>query len=244
MIVEKMVPEVYYRESRDFAYVGRLIEILLNYIKTGADCTAVRYNTPNLDTMLLDLYANMLGFNSKHHYNNTYLQYIISSFSTILRNKGSLEAIENCLQLLFNSQGIQNNHLGDLIERSPNDRNHLLINIPNYLTDTILLEDLFNYVLPAGMTYQFNKISDSLGIIETEIFMNTYDNSNNASDNRSGLIANIGGSSASQISIANYDALSNDENDLHGHLGSINTGIVTTSNDTASGITDNKEESK
>ena len=37
MEVRKLVPDVYYRESRDFSYIGRLIEILVNYNKTGAD---------------------------------------------------------------------------------------------------------------------------------------------------------------------------------------------------------------
>ena len=36
MEVRKLVPDIYYKDSRDFSYIGRLFEVLINYMKTGA----------------------------------------------------------------------------------------------------------------------------------------------------------------------------------------------------------------
>ena len=35
--LQDYTPEVYYRESRDFQFIGRLYDLVLNYVKTNAD---------------------------------------------------------------------------------------------------------------------------------------------------------------------------------------------------------------
>lgn len=161
MKVEKLIPEVYYSQSRDFSYIGRLFEIIFNYMKTGADCVGVSSNSDNIDATQIELIALTLGFESKHTYPTRDLIYIISSFSHLIKKKGTKEAITHAIKLLMNSQKIKMDLLDDedfvTFDDAPNNYT-LSIRIPSQMTDTILLEDLFDYILPAGVLYRFNRI--------------------------------------------------------------------------------------
>lgn len=159
MKVEKLIPEVYYSQSRDFSYIGRLMEILFNYMKTAADCVSVNPDSLNIDPTTIELIALTLGFESKHVYTTRDLIYIISSFSHLINKKGTKESINHAIKLLINSQQIKMDLLEDEDFILMSDDYVLEIKIPSQMTDTILLEDLFDYILPTGMLYRFNRIS-------------------------------------------------------------------------------------
>lgn len=160
MQIENMVPEVYYKESRDFAFIGRLIEIAFNYMKTGADCVINNFTNVNTDNDTLELLCDSLGFEVKHNYITKDLLYIISNFSQLLKKKGTIEAVELAVKTLISSQGIDEGISESFIEVD-RIKNEFTIMLPEKLTDTILLEDLFDYILPVGTTYKFEKISNS-----------------------------------------------------------------------------------
>ena len=68
--LQNLTPVVYYDQSRDFQFIGRLYDLVLNYIKTNA---ANLYNLPsgkNMDEQLLNLLALTLGFKPKKNYNS------------------------------------------------------------------------------------------------------------------------------------------------------------------------------
>ena len=91
--LQDLVPNVYYEKSRDFQFIGRLFDIVLNSVKTNSDTL---YNLPsgkNKDERLLNLLAFTLGFQPKHHYNSKQLEAICSVLPLIIQNKGSLMAI-------------------------------------------------------------------------------------------------------------------------------------------------------
>lgn len=163
MKVEKLLPEVYYSQSRDFSYVGRLFEILFNYMKTGADCIAVNPTSPNIDATTIELAALTLGFESKHKYTTRDLIYIISSFSDLIRKKGTKYAISTAIRLLMNSQKIYlEEDITDFVSTMfLEEANSFIFDIiiPEQLTDLILLEDIFDYILPAGVLYRFIKVT-------------------------------------------------------------------------------------
>lgn len=161
MKVEKLIPEVYFSQSRDFSYIGRLLEILYNYMKTNSDCISANNSSVDIDATTVELIALTLGFESKHRYSTKDLIYIISSFSELIRKKGTKESINTAIRLLINSQKIVIKDIEDFvgnITATGQDRFILDIKIPEHLTDIILLEDLFDYILPAGMLYRFNKV--------------------------------------------------------------------------------------
>lgn len=172
MILENLVPDVYYDESRDFAYIGRVIEVLLNYMKSSADCVSVHYNNDAASANIVDLLADSLGFTAKHAYNLSNLVAIVNSFQTMLRYKGSIVAIDMAIKILMNVQKLMPlTTLGDVCQISDDDPYLLNIYLPEDLDDIVLLEDLFDYLLPAGMYYVIHKVASGSGFTESEIDM-------------------------------------------------------------------------
>jgi len=146
--LQRMTPSVYYQQSRDFQFIGRLYDLLLNYSKTNSDTI---YNLPlavNSNKKLIDLLSLTLGFKSKHNYNIAQLTAMCSTFATILKNKGTKSAIKLACNTLLHAEGITEE---TVVEVSEDDPTNITIFVPNTLSDLNLLNDLFNYILPAGI---------------------------------------------------------------------------------------------
>ena len=104
--LQDLVPNVYYEKSRDFQFIGRLFDIVLNSVKTNSDTL---YNLPsgkNKDERLLNLLAFTLGFQPKHHYNSKQLEAICSVLSLVIKNKGSLNAIIIATNAILHAEGL------------------------------------------------------------------------------------------------------------------------------------------
>ena len=146
--LQTLTPSVYYNQSRDFQYIGRLFDIVLNSVKMNAD---MLYNLPindNSDNKLTDLMAMTLGLKLKHKYPASQLTAICSCFSEIMRNKGSLYAIELVVNALLNSEGLSKEYKCDVnVEKCK-----ITIYVPFQLSDVTLLRDIMDYILPAGMS--------------------------------------------------------------------------------------------
>ena len=144
---QTLTPSVYYAQSRDFQYIGRLFDIVLNSVKMNAD---MLYNLPfsdNADAKLTDLMALTLGLKLKHNYPAKQLTAICSCFSEILRNKGSMYAVELAVNALLNAEGLTQEYRCQVSDA--NDQ--LNIYVPYQLSDVTLLRDILDYILPAGM---------------------------------------------------------------------------------------------
>ena len=150
--LQKSVPEIYYNASRDFQFVARTLEVLVNYLKTNADIMKAFPLSDNFDVHLVTLLAYTLGFNSKHNYNANDLLNVCSSFATIIKNKGSITSIKLAVNALLNAQQIDKRAE---VSFDRNDSHNLLIYLPIEVSDIVLLEDLFDYILPCGFTYSF-----------------------------------------------------------------------------------------
>ena len=144
--LQDLTPSIYYDQSRDFQFIGRLYDIVLNYIKTSADSI---YNLPcgkNMDERLLNLLALTLGFQSKHHYSTKHLEAVCSILPTILRKKGSLQAVFDAVNAMLYSEGIK-----DTLDYYIEPKQYITLYLPQQLTDLSLIKDLLPYILPAGM---------------------------------------------------------------------------------------------
>lgn len=165
MKVENLVPQVYYKESRDFAYIGRLFEIVFNYIKTNADLVSAKSISENANPLVVKLITDTLGFKPKHEYITKDLISLASVFTSLLRDKGSEKAINLAVQILLNSQKLKGNINQQYLNKDlGSDSYDWAILIPSEMKDVVLLEDLFDYILPAGVTYQI--ITTSFSSIE------------------------------------------------------------------------------
>lgn len=147
--LQDLTPEVYYRQSRDFQFIGRLYDLVLNSIKTN---TELIYSLPlsqNSDTRFLDLMAMTLGLKASHSYNLKQLTAICSIFMTIMKVKGTEKAIELIINALLNAEGIVLKTPVDIYVKD----NEIQILLTEELIDITLLVDLLDYVIPAGMSY-------------------------------------------------------------------------------------------
>lgn len=219
MKTEKLIPEVYYKESRDFAYIGRSLDIIFNYMKTGADCVKVMPYSEYVDNTILDLYADTLGFKTKHEYIRKDLVAVIGYFISLVKSKGTITSINTAVKLLLNSQGIKK-ELDTFVEKDLEDPDTLIINLPFELTDIVLLEDIFDYILPSGTLYTIRKVnvSDTKSTSKILEFDSDRSNAELASSAKTGVIA------SSTIASG-----------LNPMLGEITTGTIAIEN-----LTDNK----
>jgi hypothetical protein len=157
--VQRQLPDYYYNESRDFQLIGRIFESVFNTSKTATDTIV---NTPlssNYDVSLLDLVTKTIGFESKRKYDVPNLIALVNSFKSILKIKGTKKSIEDCVRILLKAQNISEKFevLINTDEEEGSEgkkfNRDITIYIPKEVKDIALLEDMLDYVLPAGFNY-------------------------------------------------------------------------------------------
>ena len=148
--LQNYTPEIYYKESRDFQFIGRLFDLVLNDLKTNADLLGHIPLSPNSDDKLLELLALTLGFKPRHQYNAKQLKAVCSVFMEILRHKGSIQALRIACEALFNAMDID--QAFDYSFTNDKANTELNLYISSEFEDIAILNDLLTYVLPAGMS--------------------------------------------------------------------------------------------
>ena len=164
--LQDYTPDVYYRESRDFQFIGRLYDLVLNYSKTNVDLLYDIPLTDNTDDQFISLLGMTLGFRPKHKYTSKHLRAVCSVLADVFRNKGTLKAVTLVCNAIFNAEGITNTSSYKLIDedgRTVGDDNFknitgLVLYVPTEVSDNNLLNDLFDYILPAGMSADVIKL--------------------------------------------------------------------------------------
>ena len=156
------VPGNYYSRSRDFQLIGRIMDCVFNSSKMYSDMVAYDTICKNTDTRLLDLVSKTIGFDVKRVYDTEDLYVLCSTFNSILKRKGTIESVKDCIRVLLKSQNIDKSFTVDdvyALKEFPGGvtRNvkqyRLNIYIPHEMTDIALLEDMLDYVLPTGYVY-------------------------------------------------------------------------------------------
>ena len=185
-----LVPSVYYNQSRDFQFLGRAFDVVFNYLKMNIDLIQGLPLSANSDDKMIPLVAKTLGFDVKHNYNTQDLKSICSVFSELVKNKGSKDAIEKACRTLINSQNISG-YFNVVVNRNIHNNNAYTVEIyvPSELTDTVLLEDLFDYILPAGFEYRFIKSSVAPNSPQSNLDMTTKISPFNLANDNVGRIA-------------------------------------------------------
>lgn len=149
--LQDMTPDVYYKQSRDFQFIGRLYDLVLNSVKTNTDLINKVFLNKNLNSDIIDLLVMTLGFKSKHNYNIQQLQSLSSTFSLLLRNKGTKKSIQTAIGLILNAEGVVDD-LENFDDYITVRENSVDIFISKKISDFNLFNDLLDYILPAGMT--------------------------------------------------------------------------------------------
>lgn len=156
-------PTIYSNISRDFQYIGWLVNIVLNSVKHNVDDL---YNLPcnKANPELVELLALTLGFKVKRNYDQKQLLALVEAIPNILRHKGSELAIQMAGNALIAASGTE----GDFQCKVKNN-NVLEVTIPKDLVDVTLFTDLLPYILPAGMTCQVVRKTEITKGYETKV---------------------------------------------------------------------------
>lgn len=151
--LRNQVPSIYTSASRDFQYLSWLINIVLNSVKHNVDDL---YDLPNTkaDPRLTELLAMTLGFKVKRNYDQKQLATLVSILPTILKYKGTIEAITLAGNALIRTAGSEGSFHCEL------EDNCLIVRLPRELVDTTLFMDLLPYILPAGLTCRIVRRTD------------------------------------------------------------------------------------
>lgn len=151
---QEFTPQVYYKQSRDFQLFGRVYDVVFNYLKYNIDSI---YNNPLSDNSalsLVDLLCTTLGFKKTHNYTASELKAICTIFPLIIRNKGNIQSIQITVDTLCRLYGIECN---TKVYKNVNDKNQIDIFLPSSNIDDTLLNDILDYILPAGLTVNIIK---------------------------------------------------------------------------------------
>ena len=156
--VIKQTPIEYSKQSRDYQLIARLFTAVYNLPKMYADDMNVWES--NIDNKLTALRSRTLNFIPNHAWDLDDLDAVISYFKYIMRRKGTIQALEFCLTILMRMRkldGIISEELGTLEVKD----NVIIVKIPQPLASVGVVDDLFSYLLPAGMTYRIIEYRES-----------------------------------------------------------------------------------
>jgi hypothetical protein len=162
--LQDLTPAVYYNQSRDFQFIGRLYDVVLNSVKTNA---ANLYNLPigqNMDEQLLNLLAMTLGFKATKQYNSKQLLAICHALPTILKHKGSIQALVLAVNALLTAEGVN-----QALDYTLLPKQGITLYVAQELADLTLLTDLLDYLLPAGLSCMIVKESQAINKVETKV---------------------------------------------------------------------------
>lgn len=168
--VIKQTPLEYSKQSRDYQVLARLYTSLFNINKMYIDNMQVWDN--DIDNRLTTLRSRTLNFIPKHSWDLDDLDSAISCFKYIMRKKGTVTAIQFCLTILLRIRKLN----GEVSEESGtliinNEENKIEVRIPSQLASVGVVEDLFEYLLPAGVTYRITEYTQAEpGNTNTDIF--------------------------------------------------------------------------
>jgi len=167
--VVKNTPSEYSKQSRDFQVIARLYTAMFNYTKMYIDNMSV-WNT-NIDDNLASLRATTLNLITEHQWDLSDLEAITSCFKYLIIRKGTIEAIKALICILMKVQ-----HLEGTVDDTTVtfENNNLTIRIEDALVTVGIIEDLFKYLLPAGLTYRIvrYKSVNINDLLNTNIYYN------------------------------------------------------------------------
>ena len=158
---QNLVPEIYYKESRDFQYFGRLFDIIFNYAKTNVDLLAkINYKT---QSNLIDLVLQTLGFQPDYNSKIDSLSQLSLIWSSLIKKKGTKSAVEQLLKSLLNYEGSDSELSLDYY--AADGVHHLCNTLEIVLSSDIandeiyLIERVLDYILPVTVVFQITKAS-------------------------------------------------------------------------------------
>ena len=114
--IVKQTPWEYSSQSRDYQVIARLYTALFNYVKTYIDNMSI-WDT-NIDNRLTMLRAKTLNFEPDHSWDLDDLEAVTTCFKYLMRNKGTVKALEYCVDILMRIENIVGESLDEVVTMS------------------------------------------------------------------------------------------------------------------------------
>lgn len=155
-----LTPEVYYKESRDFQFFGRLYDAIFNYLKTDIDLIRSFPTNNTQDAKFLELLLKTLNFRNLREYHIDQLRYLAKEWIYIVKNKGSMAAISNVVRLILRLENIKDEY--NIVYDTINfDIPTVVVQLKADISsqESSLLEEVLNYILPIGVGYTIQNVA-------------------------------------------------------------------------------------
>lgn len=164
-------PRYYTNTSRDFQLLGHLLDCVVSNVRQGVSGMTSLPLNKNIDENLLTLVQTTLGLSLTHKYSSNSLLAVCSDFKNILKLKGTKSSIEECVKVLLNAQNLKDEYDVSVYSNNSDDSSsyHVDIRISESMQDIELLDDLLNYILPAGYTYSIIKTKVKNASLTTQL---------------------------------------------------------------------------
>ena len=161
-------PIEYSKQSRDYQVFCRLYDAIFNLSRLYTDNMSVWGE--NIDNKLATLRAKTLNFNPVHAWDLDVLESAVDCFKYIMFRKGTIDAIKYVVQVLMRAyripkgigegykvEVIDENGSSDLDSYSLDGYRHgslIKIYVPEQLATLGVVQDLMDYIIPAGSIYR------------------------------------------------------------------------------------------
>ena len=157
--LQNNVPEVYPDKSRDFQMFCRLFDVSFNSVKQSIDSLQYATDTLLCDSSILPLLKTKLGFFSDIELSDKELRYILQAFPTLIRYKGSYQALVYVSNLYSRLIG----HADSIRVIHNRDDFKIEVSSEEGISRSQVLFELLKYVLPTGyvIDYFITKYHDS-----------------------------------------------------------------------------------
>ena len=188
--LQHKTPEIYSNESRDFQLLERLYDCICNGIQYNISTMPSILNTKKCRDIMLPLLQTKLGFFTRKEIDNYSLRYVLEIFPLLVKNKGSINAIKQALAMFLKLTNIDSSITvyytknGLTIESGATiPSNTLVIGINAGFQDTLLLDEIFKYIVPVGVGYYFYffnnmNVKDKLLLMQDAVLLFTSHNVN------------------------------------------------------------------
>lgn len=155
-------PDVYKKESRDFQLFCNIFDCLYGSLKYDIDSIRDIVDTVQCNERLIPLLQTKLGFWTTEKISAESLRIILRGFIHAVRHKGSLQGVEEAVQLFLKVKNIKtsvdieiNNENVKFAELNRDNRYTVVIGTEENLGDTTILDEILKYILPAGYAYRY-----------------------------------------------------------------------------------------
>jgi len=150
-------PYIYQEQSRDFQLISRLYDCIINGVIHDSESITDITSTHDCLSNVLPLLQTKLGFFTNASITDEDLRYVLKAFPTIIKNKGSLKAVEQAVITFLKLSGLNTSAVISYTNKD-DDGNavyQIKIGIKSSFKETVVLDEVLKYVLPTGYTISY-----------------------------------------------------------------------------------------